>query len=62
MVSLTRCDRAQAERQSASLAALAVTLLIVVIGLFLIDTLRAQAAVQDCVLSGRVECEMFVAP
>ena len=62
MVSLTRCDRVQAERQSASLAALAVTLLIVVIGLFLIDTLRAQAAVQDCVLSGRVECEMFVAP
>ena len=41
-----------ADRQTASLAALAVTLALVVAGLFLIDVLRAAAAVQDCALAG----------
>lgn len=47
---------AAAHRQSDSLAALSVTLLLIVVGLYLIDTLRAQAALQDCVLSGRLTC------
>jgi hypothetical protein len=45
-----------ASRQSTSLAALAVTLLLVVLSLYLVQHLRAEAAYQDCVLSGRVEC------
>lgn len=45
-----------ARRQTGSLAGLAMTLLLVVIGLFLVDQLRAEAAVQDCVLSGRTGC------
>ncbi len=47
-----------ARRQTESLAALAVTLLIVVVGLYLVDVLRTKAAFQDCVLSGQTACEM----
>ena len=50
-------DHAQSDRQSASLAALAATLFLIVIGFYVIDTLRMQANVQDCVLSGRAVCE-----
>jgi hypothetical protein len=46
-----------ANRQTDSLAALAATLLLVVVGLYLIDHLRAQAAFQDCILAGHVGCE-----
>jgi hypothetical protein len=49
-----------ANRQTDSLAALAVTLALVVVGLYLIEQLRAQAAYQDCVLSGRTACELNV--
>ncbi len=49
-----------ASRQSSSLAALAVSLALVVGGLYLIDTLREQAAQQDCVLSGRTYCALLV--
>jgi hypothetical protein len=42
-------DQADA-RQTSSLAALAVTLALVVAGLFLIDVLRANQAIQDCAL------------
>jgi hypothetical protein len=45
-----------ANRQSQSLAALAVTLGLVVISLYLIQRLRAEAAFQDCVLSGHSWC------
>ncbi len=51
-------DEAAAERRTASLAALAVTLFIVVVGLFLIKTLQAQSAYQNCVLSGESYCEL----
>jgi hypothetical protein len=50
-----------ASRQSASLAALAVTLGLVVTGLYLIDVLRADAAEQDCALSGRSLCMVATA-
>jgi hypothetical protein len=39
-----------AARQTASLAALAITLALVVAGLFLVDVLRADALQQDCAL------------
>lgn len=41
-----------ANRQTTSLAALAVIMLLVVVGLYLVDVLRAAAAFQDCALSG----------
>ncbi len=47
---------AGADRQTASLAALAVTLLLVVIGLALVQQLRAAAGFEDCVMSGRSTC------
>jgi flagellar biogenesis protein FliO len=49
-------DLAAANRQTASLGALAVTLLLVVVALYLVDKLRAEAAFENCVLAGRVGC------
>jgi hypothetical protein len=46
----------EADRQTASLAAVAVTLLLIVIGLFLVHELRAKAVLEDCLLSGRTNC------
>ncbi len=62
MVSTARAQQTQSERQSASLAALALMLFLVVIGLYLVDTLRLQASEQDCVLSGRVGCVYSTPP
>jgi hypothetical protein len=50
-----------AARQSTSLAALAVTLALVVVGLYLINVLRADAALQDCLLSGQRGCPQLLA-
>jgi hypothetical protein len=50
-----------AQRQTTSLAALAVSLALVVGGLYLVDVLRAQAAEQDCLLSGRSFCGVLIA-
>jgi hypothetical protein len=49
-----------AERQTASLAGVAIILLLLVGGLFLVQHLRASAALQDCLLSGRRNCETAV--
>ena len=62
MLSTPRPHQSQSERQSASLAGLAVTLFLVVVGLYLTDALRLQARVQDCVLSGGIACEISAAP
>jgi hypothetical protein len=40
-----------AARQTSSLAALAVTLVLIVAGLYLVDQLRMMAAQQDCALT-----------
>ncbi len=53
-------DQEGADRQTASLAGLAVALLLVVIGLFLVRTLRAKCVVEDCLLSGRTNCDALV--
>jgi hypothetical protein len=45
-----------ANRQTNSLAALAITLCLVVAGLFLVDVLRTTALQQDCAL-GAWHCE-----
>jgi hypothetical protein len=43
-------------RQTKSLAALAMTIFLVVAGLYLVDVLRANAAMQDCALASNVAC------
>ena len=48
--SLEDPDQAAA-RQTSSLAALAITLALGVVGLFLVDVLRANQALQDCALT-----------
>jgi hypothetical protein len=48
-----------AARQTASLAALAVTLSLIVAGLYLVDVLRATASQQDCLLTGHATCLML---
>lgn len=51
-----RGSEEEADRQTASLAAVAVTLFLIVLGLFLIRELRAQAELEDCLLAGRTNC------
>ena len=53
-------DQDGADRQTASLAGLAVTLALVVVCLFLIRTLQAKGAAEDCLLSGRPNCDTVV--
>jgi hypothetical protein len=55
-------DEREANRQTASLAALAATLLLVVVSLFLVGKLRAEANFQDCVLAGHAACAIESAP
>lgn len=51
----------EADRQTASLAAVAVTLFLIVLGLFLVKELRAKSLLEDCLLSGRTNCVELVA-
>ena len=53
-------DQEGADRQTASLAGLAVALLLVVIGLFLVRTLHAKCVVEDCLLAGRSNCDAIL--
>jgi hypothetical protein len=46
-----------AGRQTRSLAAVALVLLLLVIGLGLAKTLRRSAAVEDCMMAGRINCD-----
>ncbi len=54
-------DQADADRQTASLAAMALVLALVVVGLFLIRTLTASCAVEDCLMAGRRNCDAVLA-
>lgn len=49
-------EQAEADRQTASLAGLAVTLLLLVLGLFLVQQLEAKSHIEDCLLAGRTDC------
>ena len=49
-------DEAQENRVTGSIAALALVLALVVAGLFLIQTLRRNAALEDCLMAGRMSC------
>jgi hypothetical protein len=50
-------DDEAANRQTASLAGIAVTLLLLVVGLFLVHTLEGKVAIEDCLMSGRTDCD-----
>ncbi|MBV9539171.1 MAG: hypothetical protein JOY70_09590 [Acidisphaera sp.] len=56
----TTNDRETANRQTASLAGLAVALLLVVVGLFLVKALQHKSNLEDCLLSGRTNCETYI--
>jgi uncharacterized membrane protein len=50
-------DQESADRQTASLAGVAITLLLLVVGLFLVHELHNKAMIEDCLLSGRSNCD-----
>ncbi|HEY8288562.1 MAG TPA: hypothetical protein VIG49_04775 [Acetobacteraceae bacterium] len=49
-------DDASDDRRTASLAGMAVTLLLLIAGLFLVQALHHKATIEDCLLSGRRDC------
>lgn len=49
-----------ADRQTASLAGVAIILLILVIGLFLVRALYAESSIEDCLMAGRNNCDVLV--
>lgn len=53
-------EQEAANRQTASLAGVAITLLLLVLGLFLVRELHAQSAIQDCLMAGRSNCDQVV--
>lgn len=50
-----------ANRQTRSLAGLAVTLAVLVVCLFLVNQLRRTAGVEDCLMAGRGNCDLLLA-
>lgn len=49
-----------AKRQTAGLIGIVVILLLLVVGLFLVQQLRTSGAIEDCLLSGRHDCDVLV--
>ena len=54
-------EQEAADRQTASLAGVAITLLLLVLGLFLVRELHAKVAIEDCLLAGHRNCDALVA-
>jgi hypothetical protein len=55
-----QADNQSAARQTASLAGIVVVLLLLVGGLFLVQQLRTASMIEDCLLSGRRNCDALV--
>jgi len=53
-------EQETANRQTASLAGVAITLLLLVLGLFLVRALHTQSAIEDCLMAGRSNCDQLV--
>lgn len=53
-------EQTQANRVTGSLAGLAFALLLVVVGLVLVQRLSSKARLEDCLLSGRLNCDAMV--
>ncbi|WP_428485899.1 hypothetical protein [Rhodopila sp.] len=49
-------DQKVADRQTAGLLGIAITLVLLVVGLFLVQQLRSSAAIEDCLMAGRTNC------
>ena len=54
-------DHEDADRQTASLAGLAVTVLVIVVCVFLLQQLHLKSAVEDCLMAGRNNCDLLLA-
>ena len=55
---LTPAEMAEdANRQTASLAGVAIILLLLVVGLFLVHTLQIKSRVEDCLMAGGRNCD-----
>ena len=54
-------QEAEANRVTQSLAAMAFALVLVVAGLFLVQHLASKARLEDCLLSGRSNCDLILA-
>ncbi len=61
VVLTAEAEQNEENRITASLAGLALALLLVVVGLFLIQQLRDKARIEDCLLSGRLNCDQLLA-
>lgn len=53
-------DEEAADRQTASLAGVAITLVLIVVALFLVHELQAKGALEDCLMSGRTNCDVVL--
>lgn len=53
-------EQEEANRVTASLAGLAMALFLVVAGLYLVQHLRRAAIVEDCLMSGRSNCDQLI--
>ena len=53
-------EQTEANRLTMSLAGMALALLLVVIGLFLVQHLARKARVEDCLMAGRTNCDAIV--
>jgi hypothetical protein len=53
-------DQDDATRQTQTLAGVAVVLLILIAGLFLVHTLQDKSKVEDCLMAGRLDCDKLV--
>ena len=54
-------EQAEENRVTVSLAGMAFALLLVVVGLFLVQHLANKARLEDCLLSGRMNCDAMLA-
>jgi hypothetical protein len=54
-------DQEAADRQTASLAGVAITLVLLVVGLFLVHELHSKGMIEDCLLAGRSNCDAVLA-
>lgn len=52
--------RLDANRQTAGLAGVAVVLILLVVGLFLVHALHDAGKVEDCLMAGRLDCDRLV--
>lgn len=55
-----QADDQTARRQTASLAAIVIVLVLLVGGLFLVQHLRTETLIEDCLMAGRQNCDRLV--